>query len=340
VTQEVKAPDGRRLSVESLGAPDGKPVFLLHGTPGGRNGPRPRGIILHRLGIRLISYDRPGYPGSDRLPDRRIADASVDMEAIADYFGIDRFSVVGRSGGGSHALACAALLNKRVICAAALCSLAPYNAQGLDWSAGMVDSNVRAYHDAEANLGALIATLNERAGRVRNNSEGLLKELWPELVRPDKDIIGDIALRRIIAQIHVEALRETADGWIDDVIALSRPWGFDLSDITAPVKLWIGSDDVFTPPAHTYWLAERIGSAELDIAPGVAHFGAVEILPKILTWVAEKVNTEMLAERSHAAAAVSAFYDVGPTAPGRVPAGLAANVRTAADQLCRATDRP
>jgi pimeloyl-ACP methyl ester carboxylesterase len=297
VTQVVQTPDGRRLSVESLGAPDGKPVFLLHGTPGGRHGPRPRGIVLHRLGIRMISYDRPGYSGSDRLLGRGVADASIDVEAIADYFGIDRFSIVGRSGGGPHALACAALLNKRVICAAALCSLAPYNAEDLDWSAGMTGSNVRAYRDAEADLGALIATLNDQAGKVRNNSEGLLKMLWPELANHDKNIIGDIALRRIIAQIHAEALRETADGWIDDVIALSRPWGFDISEIIAPVKLWSGSDDVFSPIAHTHWLAERIGNVELDIAPGAAHFGAVEILPKILAWIAEKANMEMLAER-------------------------------------------
>jgi pimeloyl-ACP methyl ester carboxylesterase len=297
VTQLVKAPDGRRLSVESLGDPDGKPVFLLHGTPGGRSGPRPRGIVLHRLGIRLISYDRPGYTGSDRFPGRAVADASIEVAAIADYFGINRFSIVGRSGGGPHALACAALLNERVICAAALCSLAPCDAQGLDWSAGMTDSNVQAYHDAEANLGALIATLNERAGKVRNHSEGLLKTLWPELADHDKDVIGDIALRRIMAEIHAEALRETADGWIDDVIALSRPWGFDLYDIVAPVKLWSGSGDVFSPTAHTRWLAEQIKSAELDIVPGAAHFGAVEILPKILTWIAERASTEVLAER-------------------------------------------
>ena len=296
MTQVVIAPDGRRLSVESLGDPDGNPVFLLHGTPGGRSGPRPRGIVLHRLGIRLISYDRPGYTGSDRLLDRRVADARIDVEAIADYFGIDRFSIVGRSGGGPHALACAALLNKRVICAAALCSLAPRDAVGLDWSAGMADSNVQAFGDAEANLGGLIATLDEQAGKVRSNSEGLLKILWPELVNHDRDVIGDIALRRIMTKIHAEALRETTDGWIDDVIALSHPWDFDLSEIIAPVKLWSGSDDVFSPTAHTHWLAERIGSAELDIVPGAAHFGAVEILPKILTWIADKANTDMLAE--------------------------------------------
>ena len=297
MTQVVNAPDGRRLSVESLGAPEGKPVFLLHGTPGSRNGPRPRGIVLYRLGIRLISYDRPGYPGSDRKKDRTVAQAAEDVKAIADDLGINRFSIIGRSGGAPHALACAALLREQVICAAALGSLAPYDAEGLDWNGGMAASNVRAYRDAEADLGALIATLNEQAKHVRNNSEGLLKLLWPELVDHDKEVIGDIALRRIIAQVHAEALRDTVDGWIDDVIALSRPWDFKLSDITAPVKLWSGSDDVFSPASHTRWLAKRITRADLEIEPGAAHFGAVEILPKILTWVADMANKERLARR-------------------------------------------
>jgi pimeloyl-ACP methyl ester carboxylesterase len=325
VAQVVTAPDGRRLSVESLGDPEGKPVFLLHGTPGGRNGPRPRGIILHRLGIRLISYDRPGYAGSDRLLGRRVADAKADVEAIADYFGISRFSVVGRSGGAPHALACAALLKDRVICAAALGSLAPCDAEGLDWNAGMVEFNVQAYRNAEDNLGALIAMLNEQAGKVRGNSEGLLKMLWPDLVSHDKAVIGDIALRRIIATIHVEALREKTDGWVDDVIALGRPWGFELSGIQAPVKLWSGSDDVFSPTAHTYWLAKNIDSADLEIAPGRAHFGALEILPKILTWVAEKVNAETSAERPDMPMAVSAPCDFEPVGASRVPAGAGDN---------------
>lgn len=292
MTQVVEALDRRMLSVESLGDPAGKPVFLLHGTPGGRYGPRPRGIVLYRLGIRLISYDRPGYPGSDRKAERTVADAAGDVEAIADHFGFDRFSVVGRSGGAPHALACAALLKKRVICAAALGSLAPYDAEGLNWNAGMADSNVRAYRDAESDLGTLIATLNEQATRVRNNSESLLKSLWPELVGDDKEVIGDIALRQIIAQVHAEALRDSVDGWIDDVIALSRPWGFDPAAIAVPVKLWSGSDDVFSPVSHTYWLAKRIEGAELEIQKGKAHFGAVEILPKILTWVAEKASSD------------------------------------------------
>lgn len=282
----------RKVAVETLGAPRGKPVFLLHGTPGGRLGPRPRGIILYRLGIRLITYDRPGYSDSDRDRGRSVSDAAKDVLAIADALGIDRFGVVGRSGGGPHALACAALLPERVACAAALGSLAPYDAVGLDWSEGMADSNVTAYKNATADIRTLITTLKRHAGQVRGNPESLLKMLWPELNNHDKDVIGDIAIRRQIAETHAHALRETADGWIDDVLALSRRWGFDVSSIRVPVMLWHGSDDVFSPINHTYWLHTQIPTAEIDVAKDTAHFGAVGILPKILHWVIRQMNAK------------------------------------------------
>jgi pimeloyl-ACP methyl ester carboxylesterase len=298
MTQEVPYPGGRRLSVESLGDPEGKPVFLLHGTPGGRNGPRPRGIVLYRLGIRLISYDRPGYPGSDRDPGRSVASAAENVKIIADHFGIDRFSVVGRSGGAPHALACAALLPDRVISAAALSSPAPYNAEGLNWTAGMTESNVRAYGYANTGqFGALRAIFDEQADRVSKSSQGLLSALWSEMGNHDKEVVDDIALRRIIAGVHVEALSNNCiDGWIDDVIALTHPWGFEPDKIAVPVKLWGGHDDVFCPIAHMYWLAERISGAEVEREYGKAHFGAVEILPRILAWVARKADAERPSE--------------------------------------------
>lgn len=300
MTQKVRGPDGRWLSVESLGDPDGKPVFMLHGTPGGRNGPRPRGIVLYRLGIRLISYDRPGYPGSDRHPGRTVASAAENVRTIADHFKIDRFSVVGRSGGAPHALACAALLPDRVISAAALGSLAPYEAyeaDGLDWNAGMTKSNVEAYGYAKANPDALRAMLEKQAERVSIASEGLLSVLWPEMGDHDKQVVDDIGIREKIVKVHVEALSNNCvDGWVDDVIALRQRWGFDPAKISVPVKLWGGQDDVFSPVGHTYWLAQQIDGAEVEIEDGKAHFGAVKILPRILSWVARKANAERPSE--------------------------------------------
>src|SRR5688572_21098379 len=110
----MKAAGGPDLSVSISGSDDGEPVFLLHGTPGSRLGPKPRTSVLYRLGVRLICYDRPGYGGSARRGKRTVADAARDVAAIADQLGIERFAVAGRSGGGPHALACAALLPDRV----------------------------------------------------------------------------------------------------------------------------------------------------------------------------------------------------------------------------------
>jgi len=293
VTQQVPVGGGRKLTVESTGDPEGTPVFLLHGTPGGRNGPRPRSIVLYRLGIRLISYDRPGYADSSRDIDRIIASAAEDVGAIADYFNLPRFSVVGRSGGAPHALACAALLPERVISAAALASLAPGDADGLNWMAGMTEYNQQAFGYAKTDQEALRAMLTEQAERVSKGSGGLLGALWSEMGNNDKEVVDDIGLRRLIADIHVEALSNNCvDGWVDDVRALSGSWGFEPAKISVPVKLWGGKDDVFSPVGHTYWLAERIHGAEVEIGDGKAHFGTVEILPRILAWVVRKANAD------------------------------------------------
>jgi pimeloyl-ACP methyl ester carboxylesterase len=285
VTQVVRLADGRSVTVDSWGAPDGMPIFLLHGTPGCRSGPRPRTSVLYRLGVRLISYDRPGYGGSSRRPGRTVADAAGDVRAIADHLGLDRFGVVGRSGGGPHALACAALLGERVKSAAVLVGLAPSDAEDLDWYAGMTGSNVDEYSQADAGLAAIEHKLVAFADRIRDDPESLLVSLLPELTRPDRRVVDDVAIRRLLADTYAEALRDSADGWIDDVLAIRRPWGFDLSMIQPPVLLWHGAEDMFSPVGHTYWLAKQVPTSIVTVQSGAAHFGSVEILPSVLAWI-------------------------------------------------------
>lgn len=290
------------MAVEISGAPDGKPVFLLHGTPGSRHGPKPRGIVLYRLGVRLISYDRPGYGGSDRRPGRTVADAAADVAAIADALGIGRFSVVGRSGGGPHALACAARLADRVDRAAVLVGFAPSDAEGLDWYDGMTRSNVEGFGSADTDLttsrtlapdlGAVRAAIAERADQVKNDPEALIRFLLPELAKPDRRVVDDVAIRRQLVDTYAEALRGGAEGWIDDVLALRRSWGFDLGSVKVPTLLWHGADDMFSPVSHTEWLAARIADARPAVQPGAAHFGAVEVLPKVLAWIAAPAGAE------------------------------------------------
>ncbi|MEU7756857.1 alpha/beta hydrolase [Micromonospora sp. NPDC049101] len=281
----VTTPDGRRLAVETSGAPDGPPVFLLHGTPGSRSGPRPRGIVVYRLGVHLVCYDRPGYGDSDRQEGRRVADAAADVEAIADALGIERFAVVGRSGGGPHALACAALLPDRVTRAAVLVGLAPAGAPDLDWYAGMAATNVTDYGQADEDLTELTLNLKVRAEEARRDPMTLLDFLRPQLPDEDIRVVDDVAIRRLLTDMYAEALRHGPEGWIDDVLAIRRGWGFDLAGIRAEVRLWHGEQDRFSPVEHSHWLASRIPRAEVQVQPGAAHFGAVEILPQTLTWL-------------------------------------------------------
>jgi pimeloyl-ACP methyl ester carboxylesterase len=237
LTETVRAGDGRRLRVEASGNPEGRPVFLLHGTPGSRLGPYPRGLILHRMGVRLITFDRPGYGDSDRLPGRRVADVVADVTTIADAYGLENFAVVGRSGGGPHALACAALLPDRVGRAAVLVGLAPRGANGLDWLDGMAASNVIDFTAAAAGHDPLAARLTTRADELRADPRRLLDALLVELPDPDRRVVADAGIRSLLIRTHAEALRTSAHGWIDDVLAFCAPWGFDPATVAVPVLL-------------------------------------------------------------------------------------------------------
>ncbi len=286
----MKTPDGRQLSTHVYGDPEGRPVFLLHGTPGSRLGPHPRAAVLHRLGVQLIAFDRPGYGRSDRMEGRRVADAATDVLAIADAYGLDKFAVVGRSGGGPHALACAALLPDRVTKAAVLVGLAPRGANGLDWYDGMTESNV-SEHTAAANGREGLAAMTEAAAdAVRADPESLLASLQPEMPDPDRRVVADPGIRALLLKTYAEGLRTSADGWIDDVLAFYLPWGFDPATVTVPVLLWHGAIDNLSPVSHAMWLADRIPSATVVVQAGASHFSALDVLPDILRWLSSEAE--------------------------------------------------
>jgi pimeloyl-ACP methyl ester carboxylesterase len=287
VREWVRTEDGRVLRVDWTGDPDGQPVFLLHGMPGSRVGPRPRGMVLYHRRIRLISYDRPGYGGSDRQPGRHVSDLPRDVEAVADALGLDRFAVVGRSAGAPHALACAALLPKRVTRVAALVSLAPVDAKGIDWFAGMAKSNIDDFRTAVADPEDLARRIIQRSQAIRTDPARLIEGLRRELTDDDLRVLSDIGLRSMLLRTYGEALRHSAYGWIDDALALCRPWGFDPADVRAPALLWHGRRDVFSPAAHAAWLASRIPRVRAILEPAAAHFAAFRVLPAVLRWVVD-----------------------------------------------------
>jgi pimeloyl-ACP methyl ester carboxylesterase len=287
LTAVLPASDGRGLAVEEWGAPGGYPVFLLHGTPGSRLGPVPRSMVLYQLGIRLITFDRPGYGRSDRRIGRAVADVADDVRQIADRLELSEFAVLGRSGGGPHALACAALLPERTRRAAVLVGLAPAQAEGLDWFEGMTASNTREYL-AVRNQGSLISSrLRSIADRIRANPMKHIADLHAGLTQSDRRVVSDAGLRGKLLETYAEAFRTSADGWIDDLLAFCAPWGFELSDIVVPTMLWHGANDTLSPVGHSRWLAANIPTSTVIVQPGTAHFGAFAIVPDVLTWLAE-----------------------------------------------------
>ncbi|MEV6348793.1 alpha/beta hydrolase [Actinoplanes sp. NPDC051851] len=293
---EVKIGD-RTLKVYVSGAENGWPVFLLHGTPGSRTGPMPRPGVLYRRGICLISYDRPGYGGSTPMPGRRVVDAAADIAAIADWLDAERFSVVGRSGGGPHALAAAVRLPERVHRVATLVAMAP-NKPDLDFAAGMTPDNVNAFAASEA--AGVRERLRFRASRTEIDPRTLLDQLLAEMTEVDRRVVRDPAIQRLLLASYSEAVRTGPHGWIDDVLALRKDWGFEVSEIkpSVPVYIWHGAEDNFAPVAHARWLARHITDAILDLQPGRAHFGAVAMLPTVLTWLTGDLPEEWWRSRS------------------------------------------
>ncbi|WP_066361715.1 alpha/beta fold hydrolase [Herbidospora mongoliensis] len=285
MTETVTTPDGRRLAVQQKGAPAGHPVFLLHGTPGSRVGPAPRSSVLYRLGIRLITFDRPGYGGSDRRPGRTVASAVIDVAAIADQLGLSTFSVVGRSGGAPHALACAALIPDRVTRVAALVGLAPRGADGLDWFEGMTASNIREFTMARGGMTAVAASLGAAAAQIRDDPASKIHGLVMEAPESDRRTVSDMGIRLMLLRNFAEGLRDSSDGWVDDVLAFSSDWMFDPAVIRVPTLVWHGENDVFSPVSHARWLGRRIPGVTLRIERGVAHFGALDIMPEVLIWL-------------------------------------------------------
>jgi pimeloyl-ACP methyl ester carboxylesterase len=267
----VRAKDGRELRIVQAGAADGLAVLVHNGTPMSRLLFRPCVEDAEQRGIRLIGYDRPGYGGSTPHPGRNVADAARDVAAIADALDIDRLATWGISGGGPHALACAALLPERVVAAASLASVAPYPAEGLDWFAGMGEANVAEFGLTLEGRDALEPFLrHERDAMLAAGPAGLAEAMRTLLSPADHAVFtGETA------DYMFEAFRagneERLDGWLDDDLAFAKPWGFELEQIDVPVLLWQGAEDRFVPFAHGEWLARRIPAVDARLSRDDGH---------------------------------------------------------------------
>ncbi len=280
----VTAPDGRQLGVAEFGDPEGRPVFSLHGTPGSRLRRPANDDDVRAAGLRLLMYDRPGYGESDRHRGRRVVDCVGDVEAIADDLGLDRFHVIGGSGGGPHALAVGACLPDRVIGVDALVSPAPRDRIDFGFMDGMDPENVKefgwALESEEVLHRELTSWAVELVAQFDDESASPLAEI--DFGEADRELVARDDVRRSMGEMVREAFHHGVWGWVDDDLAMLEPWGFDIADLTVPVTIRYGSKDVLVPAAHGAWLGAQVPGARVVVDDSGGHFVSPEAMLEIV----------------------------------------------------------
>jgi pimeloyl-ACP methyl ester carboxylesterase len=271
-TQMVQAPDGRQLEVVTAGPESGRCYLFHSGTPSAAGAYPPLVAELEKRELRLVTFSRPGYAGSSAMAGRAVGDVATDVQAILDALKIGSFFCAGQSGGGPHALACAALLPDRVIATATLAGVAPWPADGLDWFGGMGQENLDEFGASMKGSDALEAYLNPEAASLQSVQPADVAAALGD------DLVSDVDKAALTGgyAVHMAAsLRRAVStgiaGWRDDDIAFVSPWGFDLPSIQTPVAVWQGGEDRMVPMAHGAWLAAHIPGAEAHLLPDEGH---------------------------------------------------------------------
>jgi pimeloyl-ACP methyl ester carboxylesterase len=264
--------DGRSLDVLIAGPPDGLPLLFHHGTPAGVVEFPPMTAAAAERGLRTVMYARPGYGQSAEQPGRSVADTAADAASVLDALGADQFVTAGWSGGGPHALACAALLPGRCLAAASLAGVAPAQAHGLDWLAGMGPENVEEFGAAAQGEAALTAYLTPEADELRGvTGEQVADALGGLVSAADREVVS-AEFADYLAAMFRAALSTGIAGWRDDDLAFLAGWGFPVEQAgQVPVAVWQGTEDRMVPHPHGAWLAAHIPGARAHLLAGEGH---------------------------------------------------------------------
>jgi pimeloyl-ACP methyl ester carboxylesterase len=285
---QIETADGRRLRAEVSGG--GQRVIVAQvGSPNA-------GVLFDRWAqdaaerdLTLISYDRPGYGGSSDQPGRTIADCAADVRAISASIGFERCAVWGFSGGGPHALACAALLPDLVAAVATIGSPAPHDASGLDYFAGMREENRQDMELFDSDRAAWEAKGGKQRDDVLALTSDELAEAWSSGAAPPDQAVLHGEFGRWLYRSVQAALAPGDRGWTDDDIAIFHaPWGFDPGSIEIPAKVWHGREDRFVPYGHGRWLADTIPGAQADLRADDGHLTvAADRIGDVHEWLAQ-----------------------------------------------------
>lgn len=293
----VTTAGGRRIEVLTAGDPDGFPWLWIPGSPSAAADYPRLDALAMKLRLRMVTWSRPGYGGSSPRPlpvqGPRIADDVADVEAILAALGMEAFVVVGWSGGGPRALACAAMLPERCQAAATLAGLAPFGAEGLDWFAGMGPGNVSDFTAALTGSEAYGA-FKERyflpmmAARVDHVEAGL-----GALLTPSDDAARTADLAVWLTEMMHQAGAQGVIGARDDGLAMVAPWGFDVASIVVPVAIWAGGLDATVPFAHGEWLAANVPGSIAHLIDDAGHVTLVNKIEDVLRELLEIKETPL-----------------------------------------------
>ena len=272
--------DGRELGWIEFGTPDGWPVIGFHGTPGSRLQMGLNEAAVRRADVRLIAPDRPGYGLSTFQSDRRLIDWPGDVVELADHLGVDRFSIVGVSGGGPHAAVCASLLAHRVVAAGIVSGVGPLS-----------DPQISA---AESRFSRLLTAQFRRRSRILRTFfvvQAALVRRWPtkaldlmtkQLPPSDAEVLRRPELLNLFERDVTHASRTLGQAQAEDLAIAANDWGFDLGAITVPVFLWQGEADRNVPPLHAQVMHEAVPESVLRTFAGEGHFLVADRLEEIL----------------------------------------------------------
>ena len=280
----VRTAGERQLEALVSGPPDGLTVVLQNGTPAGLMAAPLIAAATAERGLRLVLYARPGYEGSTPDPGRQVAGAAADLGAVLDALGAAEFVTVGWSGGGPHALACAALLPGRCLAAATMAGPAPRLADGLDWWQGMGQENLAEFQAAEAGQQALTSFLEPAAREMASLTGADVVAGLGDLVSAADKAAVTAEFADYLAASFRAAVAGGVAGWRDDDLAFVTDWGFTMADasVGAPVAVWQGDQDMMVPWSHGQWLAEHIPGARAHLLPGEGHLTLVHVFGAIL----------------------------------------------------------
>lgn len=261
--------DGRQLCYDQTGRLDGIPILYFHGTGSCRLGRHPDDGIADRLGVRLVSIDRPGCGRSSSHPGRRVVDWSADVGHLADVLELRQFGILAWSGGAPYAAACAHALPHRVAAMAIVSGVMPLSGPG--GSKGM-DRSARLFLQlADISSYAVVGPLALLHATAALDPNLLISLLFAESPACDQAILNQPAIRRMLIAAYREAARGGVRGMAHEASLMSKPWGLRPEDISPSVAVYHGDEDTIAPLSMGRWLAETLPEATLRVFCGEGH---------------------------------------------------------------------